>query len=292
MTNLTWGCELEFGDIPRWVDIPSHLGTWEYYETDIVNQKEPHWGIASDPYGIDPSFGGEINTVPTKTWQEQIIKIRDIIDHFTELGYPPTVSCVQQFHIHVGLDTKTLNDISEIKNLILYCALNQKQFIETTSQFTIDERMSESAVEFLKNDGGRVAPIEMYRDMLSSNSPINCLRQDKTHYDGIHMKRYGVNLRSLLYNKTIEFRSFRASLDSKHLVDCFRICEMFVKQKQLDYTEYTLPPFIYDHDLFVSWEKTKKPKRLENKQRTYLNLGPNIQTTIDFLVPRVTGVTR
>ena len=294
MRQLTWGCELEFGDIPRWVDIPLHLGSWEYFETDIVNQREPYWGIASDPLGKDPPFGGEINTIPTKTWQEQIDKIYNIIRYFTELGYPPTVSCVQQFHIHVGLDTEKLNSIptSKIKNLIAYCAINQKRFIEATSQFTLDERMSESAIEFLKNDGGRLTPIEMYHDMLLSNSPVDCLFQDKTEYDGIHMKRYGINLRSLLYNKTIEFRSFRASLDLKQLAYCFLLCEKFMKLEQLDYTKYFLPEFMYDHELFVSWEKTKKLKRLENKQRPYLNLGPRTQTTSDLRIPLVTGVTR
>ncbi len=36
-SKFTWGYEIEFGDINRNVDIPEHLGKWEYAETDIVN---------------------------------------------------------------------------------------------------------------------------------------------------------------------------------------------------------------------------------------------------------------
>jgi len=33
----TWGYEIEWGDIDRTLEIPSHLGTWEHAEIDIVN---------------------------------------------------------------------------------------------------------------------------------------------------------------------------------------------------------------------------------------------------------------
>lgn len=281
MKQLTWGCELEFGDIPRWVDIPSHLGSWEYFETDIVNQKEPYWGIAADPLGKDPPFGGEINTVPTKTWQEQVKKIYELIQYFTNLGYPPTVSCVQQFHIHVGLQEYNTNFI---RNLVSYCARNQKDFIEITSQFKYDERMTDLAIDFLRDDGGRVASISMYQEMLKySNDPIECLLQDGTEYDGIHMKRFGINLRSILYNKTLEFRSFRASTDIKTIANCFVVCDRFINavmsnskntfREHFEANKIELPLFEYDHELFTSWQKTKKPKREIQKSRTFIKVN-------------------
>ena len=59
-------------DIDRRLNIPENLGKWEYCETDIINLYEPYKLIACDPLGINPPFGGEINTVPTKSWQNQV----------------------------------------------------------------------------------------------------------------------------------------------------------------------------------------------------------------------------
>ena len=70
--NFTWGMEIEWGDVDRRLEIPAHLGSWEYAETDIINLKEPYKNVCCDPLGLEPPFGGEINTKPTKTWQEQV----------------------------------------------------------------------------------------------------------------------------------------------------------------------------------------------------------------------------
>ena len=271
---LRWGCELEFGDIPRWVDIPSHLGSWEYFETDIVNQREPYWGIASDPFGINPPFGGEINTVPTKTWTEQIEIVNELIEYFTKLGYPPTVSCVQQFHIHVSLpkELKLKRNIHIMKSFVSYMMYNQKDFIEITSGFALDPRMSESAISFLRDDGGLVAPNSMYKDMLTCDSLYEMTKKDQTESINNIMKRFGINFKSLAYNQTLEFRSFRATLNLVEYAHAFRACEKFIldgingSQSKIAETisqGYKFPRFQYDHDLFCSWEKTKKSKRLD-----------------------------
>ena len=269
--NLTWGCELEFGDIPRWIDIPEHLGSWEYFETDIVNQIEPYYGIASDPFGKDPPFGGEINTKPTKTWAEQIKIIGQIIRYFTELGYPPTISCVQQFHVHVGISKEIVKNIEFMRNIVGYIKDNQHDFVDFTNKFVVDERMSFSAIDFLRENNGRLAPKEMYDSMLECSSVREMMKCDTTGLIDNLLKRYAINLKSLEYNKTIEFRSFRASVNLRELIDVFRICELFVlyglhgKNKPISQIikegNYKFPPFVYDHELFESWEKTKRPNR-------------------------------
>jgi hypothetical protein len=292
MGVLTWGCELEFGDVPRWLEIPENLGSWEYFETDIVNQREPYYGIASDPFGIDPPFGGEINTKPTKTWAEQIKIISEIIRYFTELGYPPTISCVQQFHIHVGIASHKKEKLDLMKNLINYISNNQKNFIEITSGFIADEKMSNSAIDFLKDNGGLSAPKQMYDSMLECGTFKEMIQQDTTEINNNILKRYGINLKSFLYNNTIEFRSFRASLNLREIIDAFRICETLMinglTYVNTPITEiikkgnYNFPPFVYDHELFLNWEKTKKPNRAHsNKIRNgFYCIQPNIRRLI------------
>jgi hypothetical protein len=276
-SSLTWGCELEFGDIPRWIEIPKDLGQWEQFETDIVNQREPYWGIAADPFGIDPPFGGEINTVPTKTWMEQIKKINQLIEYFTNLGYPPTISCVQQFHIHVRILNKFRKDIDALKNLISYIKHNQKSFIEITSQFKLDDRMSQSAIDFLRDDGGRIAEDSMYDEMLKCDSFKDMMEFDRTKTVNNIIERYGINLKSLVYNNTLEFRSFRATLNLKEYIYAFSSCENFVlsglnvssKPIEEKLVGYQFPRFEYDHELFYSWEKTKKSKNLTSVKKRF-----------------------
>jgi hypothetical protein len=144
--------------------------------------------------------------------------------------------------------------------------------------------MSESAIDFLRDDGGRLAPLSMYQEMLKvSNDPVKCLSKDETQYDGFYMKRFGINLRSILYNRTLEFRSFRASTDIKKIANCFIVCDHFMNsvlsnskttfREYFDTNRIELPPFEYNHDLFSSWQKTKKTKREIEKSRTFIDIS-------------------
>ena len=70
--SFTYGMEIEWGDVPRSFLIPENLGSWEYSERDIINLRDPYKNVCADPLGETPPVGGEINTKPTKTWQEQV----------------------------------------------------------------------------------------------------------------------------------------------------------------------------------------------------------------------------
>ena len=77
--RLSFGVELELGDVYRGVQIPAHLGEWERAETDVVNQTPPHRGRACDPLGIDPPVGGEINVMPSKTAEGLSSRIGELL---------------------------------------------------------------------------------------------------------------------------------------------------------------------------------------------------------------------
>ena len=123
--SFTWGYELEITDVSRQTKIPENLGEWDYSEKDMVNQLSPYWGIAVDPLGIDPPVGGEINTKPTKTIEEQVDKIFQIIDIFKSNGETPTVNCLADGHIHVHVPG-LINDIKSLKKLARYIEKNQR----------------------------------------------------------------------------------------------------------------------------------------------------------------------
>src|SRR5262245_49704664 len=115
--RFTWGCELELGDVRKDLVVPPNLGSWEYAETDIVNQRPPYRFVAADPLGKDPPVGGEINLTPTKVAQAQVEKIVRLLTFFRQAGQEPTVSpCVMEFHIHVHVPGLR-DDIAALKRL-------------------------------------------------------------------------------------------------------------------------------------------------------------------------------
>ena len=77
--DLTWGFELELSNVPKSFEIPERLGKWEYCECDIVNTKGEFANVCADPLGINPPVGGEINTKPTNTKDEQVDRMNPTV---------------------------------------------------------------------------------------------------------------------------------------------------------------------------------------------------------------------
>lgn len=277
--NFTWGYEIEWGDVPRNTVIPNHLGKWEYAETDIVNLIEPYRGLACDPLGLEPPVGGEINTKPTATWQEQvdrIIEIRDMFEH-------PTASCVNHGHLHVYVPGLK-DDIHALKRLTRYIRDNQHMVIDRCYQFRLhpDMSMAKTAKTYLKWDGGRPMPDYMCNNILNlANNFEDYIRLHAAGKDGVSMGRpfrYAINTYCMKHTGTVEFRCFRSSTDRKEIEDSFRFAEKFIDAALNDGPEvediffdnnFTFPKFEYDHEMYVAWEKTKYDKSRGSKLREF-----------------------
>jgi hypothetical protein len=281
--NFTWGYELEYGDINRSVIIPDHLGKWEYAETDIVNLTPPYRGLACDPLGLEPPVGGEINTKPTNTWQEQVDRIFDIVNIFRSIGQEPTTSCVNHGHLHVHVPGLK-NDIHALKRLTRYIRDNQHMVIDRCYQFRIHPEMSmaKTAKTYLKWDGGRPMPDYMASNILNlANSFEDFIRLHAAGKDGVSMGRpfrHAINTYCMKHTGTIEFRCFRSSTNRKEIEDSFRFVEMFIDAALNDGPEveviffdnsFTFPKFEYDHEMYIAWEKTKYNKTRGTKIREF-----------------------
>lgn len=280
--NFTWGYEIEWGDIPRNTVIPEHLGKWEYAETDIVNLIEPYRGLACDPLGTEPPVGGEINTKPTNTWQEQvdrIIELRDLFEH-------PTASCVNHGHLHVYVPGLK-EDIDALKRLTKYIRDNQHMVIDRCYQFRLhpDMSLAKTAKTYLKWDGGRPMPDYMANNILTlANNFEDFIRLHAAGKDGVSMGRpfrHAINTYCMKHTGTVEFRCFRSSIDRKEIEDSFRFVEKFMDaalnngpdvDELLIGEGYTFPKFEYDHEMYVAWENTKYDKSRGNKQREFLEV--------------------
>jgi hypothetical protein len=229
----TWGLELEFGDIPRDLLIPPELGSWEYFETDVVNQLGIYRSIACDPMGINPPVGGEINTVPTASIDDQIKLVRDLLLFFESNGYDPTTSCVSNTHVHVHVPGFHETFIKNSRKLLVFMLKHQTQMLSETYAFDADPRMRDTntALEYLTQDSGRLIDInKVYQILRSATSP-------ERFYDMYEIdkqdpsKRYAINLMPLRYeSRTIEFRCFRSTKNLKQLQDIMRFCYAFLTE--------------------------------------------------------------
>ena len=281
--NYTWGYEIEWGDIDRRIEVPEHLGKWEFAETDIVNIHEPFKYVACDPLGKEPYMGGEINTKPTNTWEKQVYRIMEIHDFFASHGNKPSASCVNHGHLHVFVPGLK-NDISALKRLVKYIKKNQDQVIDRCYGFYEAPQMKncKGAKMYLKYDGGRAMPDYMCDNIINLATDFDhFIKLHAAGKDGVSMGRpfrYAINTYCMKHTGTIEFRCFRSSVNQKEIESQFRFAEKFIDAALNDgpdvneifmEEDFEFPPFVWNLNEYVGWEKTKWSKERGEKHREF-----------------------
>lgn len=281
--NYTWGYEIEWGDIDRRLQVPENLGKWEYAETDIVNIHDPFKYVACDPLGEEPYMGGEINTMPTKTWKQQVDRIMELHDFFVSNGNQPSASCVNHGHLHVFVPGLK-DDVDGLKRLVKYIKENQNDVIESCYQFYEAGQMKscKGAKMYLKYDGGRPMPDYMCDNIINLAKDFeDFIRLHAAGKDGVSMGRpfrYAINTYCMKHTGTIEFRCFRSSVSREEIESQFKFAEKFISaalnngpsvKEILSADDYKFPPFVWNLNEYVGWEKTKYPKERGEKHREY-----------------------
>ena len=281
--DFTWGYEIEWGDIDRRIDIPKHLGSWEYAETDIVNIHPPFQYKACDPLGTDPYMGGEVNTKPTKTWMQQVERILEIKALFEANGNTPSASCVNHGHLHVFVPGLK-DDIESLKKLTSYIRENQNTVIKNCYNFydTNDMKNYKNAKMYLKLDGGRTMPDYMSSNIISGATDFeHFIKLHAAGKDGVSMGRpfrYGINTYCMKHTGTIEFRCFRSTTKREEIESQFRFVEMFMEaalndgpsaNEILSDNSFKFPPFIWNASEYDGWIKTKYDKSRGEKKREF-----------------------
>ena len=282
--DFTYGYEIEWGDIDRRISIPEELGAWEYAETDIVNIHEPYRLVACDPLGLEPPYGGEINTKPTRTWEEQVDRIMQIHDLFVDAGNQPSASCVNHGHLHVFVPGLK-DDIDALKRLTAFIKANQKDTIEACYQFRDGGGMksAKGATTYLKFDGGREMPDYMCDNIANLATDFDSfIKMHAAGKDGVSMGRpfrYAINMYCMKHTGTIEFRCFRSTTDRKQIEDQFKFATAFIDaalngswasvREILDYYDFDFPPFIWDLNEYAGWINTKYDKSRGEKKREF-----------------------
>jgi hypothetical protein len=226
---FSYGAELEFSNVSRTTVIPPHLGRWDHSERDIVNTSGPARGRAADPLGLDPPFGGEINTVPCRGLIPTVERFNDIVSVFRgqELDCGPTAHT--HIHVHVpGL----CEDIEGIKRLFRYAKRNQEDLIVFGGKYEEHPDMNTEAKRYFKFDGGRRIPEYIFDNIESSAEDLSevidtfCLSKDRKSRG--RPFRFGFNFYAMKHIGTIEFRMFRGTTFAREFMACLLMCEMFL----------------------------------------------------------------
>jgi hypothetical protein len=264
----SWGLELEFGDVPKSLAIPKSIGKWEYHEIDIVNILPPYRGVAVDPLGVDPPVGGEINTVPKYGVANQMKVVKKLFDLFKKKGITPTSSCIQQTHVHVG--ENRFSDLKYLKELLLFIVANQDEIIKVTD-YHIDPRMTDFAKEILKGYNSYTYEINQVRRMINSKTIEEFLNNARMDENDIG-KRNFINFVPLKGDHgTIEFRCFNCTTDLEEIEACLLFTKSILEFKIP--TDLKTPKFIYDHEIMLGWENTRKP-RPDIKSKRWMKMKP------------------
>jgi hypothetical protein len=283
--NFTFGLELELGDVRRDREIPKEFGTWEYAERDILNLQPPYALQAADPEGLNPPVGGEINVYPAKTPLELAGRTSNLLAWFRSQGDTPCACCMSHTHVHIRVPG-LCDDIEALKWLTQHILMYQNRVIKEAGKFVEDPLMKESksAKRYLKWDGGRPMPYWMGQNIINyANDFDDFIRIQCCGKDAVSRGRpfrYAINTYCMKHTDTIEFRMFRPTLDPKQFLACFMFVQDFIDMAlntEFEFISplmYSLPPFTYNHEHYLAYERTRKPdvNGSKGKRRTLIEI--------------------
>lgn len=292
--NISYGCELEWSDIDRRVDIPVELGEWEgpkiagYYmgsEIDIVNTKGSFRGVATDPLCIKCQVGGEIHVQPSYSIDSQLLRVMRIMDLFPTVG----VACPNHGHIHVGLPG-IKGDLETLKNLFRYTKENEKTLIKVCCGYDGKEAsdidnsdLEEWVKDYLLVGDGKSINLELYDKVEEAKSVQEVLKyleeypavdyfwsQGKINRT-LNSHRTAVNLYNLVKGETVEFRIFRSSVNPVEIYSSLMLCKRYIEEAVrglsgkpvkdiLTEGHFRFAPLNFNEELAKGWQKTRNSK--------------------------------
>jgi hypothetical protein len=230
--NVTLGVEYEFGDIWR-TELPDGL-TWNEKDYSIVSST----GIANDPKGRVYQRGGEINSVPTGSVEEQLAMFELLMEQHPEAA----INHRTNLHLHIRVPGLS-EDLQSLKKLLAYIDVNQTAIyaaIEPIPQpFRGDSQSEEAHKGALKRYKRRQVshqykvPAARVEEALNATTvrgffdAHSRLQSNGKRAYGL-TTRAGINLLQLQETDTVEFRHFTCTKDPQKLLHCFNWVSNFV----------------------------------------------------------------
>ena len=213
VNSFSYGVELEYGDVHYGAQLPAGA-QWNDKDNTCVSST----GIANDPDGKMYAYGGEINTKPTFTIEDQI----DHINSINSMLFPvPNVNYRSNLHIHIRVP-ELHNNLEDCKRLLNYIDRYQEQVFSIVENIPVPDKHSLSAIEYvwaLKRMKRRFKshqyklPKNRINAMLAAATTKEFFEEHAVLTDKGRMwyfsPRAGINLRQMWEEtNTIEFRHF------------------------------------------------------------------------------------
>jgi hypothetical protein len=232
-TSFTYGVELEYGDSHRFNELP--IGAkWNDKDNTCVSTT----GIANDPLGLLYEYGGEINTKPTETIEEQI---QHIVEINSALQPAPIVNYRSNLHVHVRVPGLK-DDLESCKKLLRYINEFQQQAFDIVETIPIPSKslLEPVVYEWALKRMKRRQKSHQYK---LPESRVNAMLNAKTTQEfyeehapltekgrmWFFSPRAGINLRQMWEEtNTIEFRHFPGTLNMIEMESCIRWCREFL----------------------------------------------------------------
>lgn len=228
------GVELEYGNF----SVKSPLPEGAKINT-LDNTVVSSTGIANDPKGELYEFGGEINTKPCFTIDDQINHIEEINRN---LCPTPLVNYRSNLHIHIRVPG-LIDDLASLKKFLRYVVTYQEQAFDIVEQIPVpDPRvLSPEVYEWAlkrmkrrKKSHQHKLPQKRIDAMLAAKTPQefyeeHAHRNAKGEPAWFQCPRAGINIRQLFEEtQTIEFRHFPGTTDLYEMKSCIQWCYDFM----------------------------------------------------------------
>ena len=230
--NVTFGMELEYGDIRR-TKLPPGL-TWNEKDYSIVSST----GIANDPKGLAYDLGGEINSVPTPSIEFQTSMFAELI------GQHPEAAVNHRTNLHLHVRAPGLSeDLDSLKRLLAYIDANQVAIYSAIEPVPVPVR-----ADYVSSEAYKGAQKRYKRRKVSHQYAVSKVRVERAlaattveQFLAAHAPvqangkpawglttRAGINLLQLKETDTVEFRHFTNTLDRAKLECCFEWVRAFI----------------------------------------------------------------
>lgn len=236
--DWTYGVELEYGNCDRSIETLPDGASWNSLDNTCVSST----GIANDPQGKLYKFGGEINTRPTSTTDEQVEHIARVNKFLRDNGPAPIVNYRSNLHIHIRVPGLKDN-LPALKKLLRYINTYQQQAFDIVENIPVPDRNTLPPHEYIwhkKRYDRRLTshqhklPQKRVDAMLAATTPTE-FWYEHAHKDAkgnpawFQCPRAGINLRQLFEEtNTIEFRHFPGTLKVTEMRSALNWCRDFL----------------------------------------------------------------
>jgi hypothetical protein len=235
----SYGVELEYGNSYRFCKLPEGA-SWNNKDNTCVSST----GIANDPDGKLYKYGGEINTKPTFSIEEQIDHISEINKILTP---SPLINYRSNLHIHIRVPGLSDN-LSYCKKLLNYIHTYQQQAFDITETIPVPNKnilipevyeWEMKRMKRRKKSHQFKLPLNRVLCMLEAKTTQEFYEEHAPLTDKGRMwyfsPRAGINLRQMWEEtNTIEFRHFPGTLDMKEMESCITWCKNFLYYALMD----------------------------------------------------------